>query len=201
MIKKFLLAALFVFPLVAFSNAYGFVPFGIGWKDGVATYWVNPDNDSGVSEDAVIESIMGGADAWAGLDAQFNFCFQDTTTRRTISRNGFNDIFFRNRDAGGAIAATRIWNFGSQFVEFDIEFFEARFQFFGINDSCSGNGFYIWYIAMHELGHGLGLGHPSDPTAIMFARARRCDPRTELEQDDIDGVQYIYGVGDPPGCN
>lgn len=200
MLRKYVLVGLFLVPFVALSNAYAFVTFGISWPNNAAGYWVNPRNDSGVSDAAVLESMNGAADAWGTVGAGFNYCYQGTTTRSVVALNGFNDIFFRNQEQGGVIAVTQFWRSGPDYVEFDIVFFEGRFQFFGINDGCAG-GFYIWYIAMHELGHGLGLGHPPDPTAIMYATASRCDGRTALELDDIAGVQFLYGIGDVPGCN
>ncbi len=201
MIKKHLLVGLFILPLIGFSQAYGFVWFGFSWPDGVSTYWVNTRNSSGVPDADVIQSMNGAADAWAAVGASFNHCYQGTTTRSVVALNGFNDLFFSDETMSSVIAATYIWYNGPEYVEFDIKFFEGQFRFFGPYDTCAGSGnFYIWYIAMHELGHGLALGHPSDPNAIMYASARSCDPRTALEQDDIDGVNYIYGSGVPPGC-
>ncbi len=51
-------------------------------------------------------------------------------------------------------------------------------------------------IAIHELGHCLGLNHSADPTAIMFASTLDGSPASErvLAPDDIAGLQAIYGV-------
>ncbi|MBI1748005.1 MAG: matrixin family metalloprotease [Acidobacteria bacterium] len=194
----------FVVCFLAYSaDLYAWRPLSTSrptWPDGTVPFYVNPANDSGVPDDAVIESMVGGTDAWGYVGAGFNFCYQGTTTRRTIARDGFNDVFFRNETMGGAIAATYPWTQGGTYREFDIKFFEGSFQFFGISDACSGNGFYIWYIAMHEFGHGLGLGHSQFTNAVMYASARRCDSRVELESDDVDGVVALYGPGDGPGC-
>lgn len=51
-------------------------------------------------------------------------------------------------------------------------------------------------VAAHEIGHTLGLAHSSDPNALMFASY--AGPRRFLGQDDIEGVQAIYGVGSAP---
>lgn len=47
-------------------------------------------------------------------------------------------------------------------------------------------------VALHELGHTLGLGHSNDPFAVMFPffMVRR----RSLGQDDIAGIQSIYGA-------
>jgi hypothetical protein len=56
-------------------------------------------------------------------------------------------------------------------------------------------------VALHEIGHVLGLGHSRDPRAIMFASYT--GPRRSLSPDDIAGVQELYGVdstAEPPSA-
>jgi acylphosphatase len=47
-------------------------------------------------------------------------------------------------------------------------------------------------VALHELGHGLGLNHSADTSAVMFAFYG--GPRRELTTDDIEGIRSIYGA-------
>ncbi|WP_111765745.1 matrixin family metalloprotease [Nakamurella deserti] len=47
-------------------------------------------------------------------------------------------------------------------------------------------------VALHELGHGLGLNHSADPDAVMYAYYG--GPRRELRADDIAGIRSIYGA-------
>lgn len=62
-------------------------------------------------------------------------------------------------------------------------------------DSETGN-VDLLTVAAHEIGHTLGLAHSSDPSALMFASYR--GPRRFLGDDDISGIQAIYGVGNAP---
>jgi hypothetical protein len=51
-------------------------------------------------------------------------------------------------------------------------------------------------VAAHEIGHTLGLAHSNDPDALMFPSYS--GPRRFLGDDDIAGVQSLYGVASAP---
>jgi len=51
-------------------------------------------------------------------------------------------------------------------------------------------------VAAHEIGHTLGLAHSNDPDALMFPSYS--GPHRFLGNDDIAGVQSIYGVASAP---
>ncbi|XP_057493626.1 metalloendoproteinase 2-MMP-like [Actinidia eriantha] len=48
-------------------------------------------------------------------------------------------------------------------------------------------------VAVHEIGHLLGLGHSSVEEAIMYPTISTGSRRVELASDDIQGIQYLYG--------
>ncbi|MCP4249819.1 MAG: matrixin family metalloprotease [bacterium] len=50
--------------------------------------------------------------------------------------------------------------------------------------------------AIHELGHGLGLGHSEDPEAMMYPSYDPTSPTLALNADDITGIQSLYGARD-----
>ena len=49
-------------------------------------------------------------------------------------------------------------------------------------------------VAVHEIGHLLGLGHSSVEEAIMFPTITSGTRRVELAADDVAGVQLLYGA-------
>jgi len=56
---------------------------------------------------------------------------------------------------------------------------------------CTGTN--LLQVAIHELGHSLGLGHSDVKESIMapFYRGYKLD--VTLHQDDLDGIRYLYG--------
>lgn len=54
------------------------------------------------------------------------------------------------------------------------------------------SGFDIFWVALHEIGHALGLGHETTETSVMGPYYDLT--LASLQADDIAGIQYIYGA-------
>ncbi|MDT7950223.1 MAG: carbohydrate-binding domain-containing protein [Acetobacteraceae bacterium] len=68
---------------------------------------------------------------------------------------------------------------------------------------ADGSGNYVYagtsatlkQVAMHEIGHALGLGHASDPQAVMYYMAGAGNQ--SLDATDVAGIQALYGAPAP----
>ncbi|KAI7998422.1 Metalloendoproteinase 3-MMP [Camellia lanceoleosa] len=62
-----------------------------------------------------------------------------------------------------------------------------------IGDSTAASAVDLESVAVHEIGHLLGLGHSSIESAIMYPSISSATRKVELVSDDIQGIQSLYG--------
>jgi len=53
-------------------------------------------------------------------------------------------------------------------------------------------------VALHEMGHMLGLGHTGDPNAVMYPSY--FGPKRNLRSDDLGGVCFLYPAWEGPAA-
>ncbi|MBW2981431.1 matrixin family metalloprotease [Candidatus Woesearchaeota archaeon] len=184
------------------DSCYSFLAKGVEWKTLPVSYYVNPSNPYGLSEEFVTNTIAVSAGTWddATSSELFNnaYAVDYSADYDETAPDGRNEISF-GADDPGTIAVTIIWGYFSgppksrQIVEFDIRF----------------NTYYPWgdaaldpsvmdlqNIAVHELGHGVGLGDQyetacSEVTMYGYGDYGETKKRT-LELPDITGLQEMY---------
>ncbi len=152
------------------------------------------DGDGGVS--AVVNAINSNQ-AWNGAGSGNVVNAQAGNTSNFTLGDGTPMLRFDdpiNVCTGSCLAATFTGYYsGSTIFDADIVTNDNYdFTTPGESDGCS-NEFYIDGIQVHEIGHGLGLGHSNVSGATMYPSVSSCNngPVT-IAQDDADGINALY---------
>ncbi len=148
-------------------------------------------------------SAQNAAQTWNALlgSIQYQVTF---ATGTPVDKNQINEMAFASNVFGksfgeNTLAVATTWRSGNTRTEGDIIFNSARTW-----DSYAGGTrpgvVDLRRVALHELGHNLGLDHPDEALppqnvgAVMNSRISSLDT---LTMDDITGAQNLYG---PPGA-
>lgn len=184
---------------------------GHRWAGSAATYYgrdthvpylVNLDScaSMGLDQSRVLADIQTAASAWhEQTNADFEWVYSGLTDRVGLSVDGQNTVSCMPGWTG--YLSNVQWHYGANgyLDDFDIQIWVGPVPWFTSDQSCA-QGTYILDILIHEFGHGLVLGHSTDPNATMYSPANYCDtyPRT-LYTDDINAIEAIYGMRGPSG--
>jgi hypothetical protein len=143
----------------------------LGAAGGTVTWAV----DDSISQ-AEMQSINAAFAEWSEVA---NIQFQQ------VASTAESDIDFANSaldGAGNVLGVTGFSYTGGQLQSADIKFDSG--------DNLSGSDFSL--VAIHEIGHAIGLGHFNDDPAVMNSTANF--DLTGLAQSDIDGIVALYGA-------
>jgi len=180
------------------------------------SYWVNgPSWPSGIvpvqielgASPALIDGCADWSCSAAGAISRWNL-FMGRIQLQAVERssqtkgelNGRNDVFFAADMYGKAfgqdtLALTTWWFRDDKLVEADIGFNSSKKWDSYRGATKPGAVYDLRRVALHELGHVLGLGHPNDHGQFVVAMMNGTIGNLDsLTVDDIEGIQAIYGA-------
>jgi hypothetical protein len=183
--------------LLTDAQSSGYTTTGLIWD--VLPVWVNY-NGSGrpsyLSESTARNQLTQAMQTWTDV-ATSSFAFADggdtircpSLVKECPGRqffDGYNDVGWIDISDPSVLGVT--W-YSTTIDEFDMAIDNRNFTWSTTCTNVSGQ-FDLQTVYLHELGHGLGLGHSSDTQAVMYAyyTGAHC----QLAQDDVDGVSALY---------
>lgn len=173
------------------------------WNDGVITTYIQLGASPALIDGCPDWSCSASSamDSWNARLGRVQFRPVPNATQGQGELNNRNDMFFGTKvydhEFGENTLALAVWWYrGSQIVEGDIGFNSAKTWNSYRGNQRPGQVYDLRRVAIHELGHVLGLGHPDDHgqsvTALMNSHIGNLD---DLAADDISGGQAMYGGG------
>lgn len=202
---------LIVIVLIAFlwsslAHSFSYVPCKgrpQHYKGGVANMYISTSSfPAGSVADSRLQRAMWHWNNVRGSSFKFQFG-RDTDGLHRLG-NGYNEIYLDNDLPGNFVAATRLryqcyWAFGWRYgiLETDIEFNLQSWNTDSINYDSPVSPDSFEGVALHELGHALGLGHENRTLATMNERTPNGGPIGHAKvwdvlPDDRNGVRFLY---------
>jgi len=167
---------------------------GSTWKKNHLTWRLTNNNNDGLSRNQVRTELYKAFSIW---QAHTNMSFTEINQgvadiMITFLRGGHNDPY--PFDGNGGTIAHAFYPHTNRGISGDVHFDDDEKFVLG----WKGGRNLLW-VAVHEIGHSLGLEHSGVYQAIMYPWYKGYQGETiKLANDDIAGIQNLYGARGKP---
>lgn len=171
------------------------------WRGGPPSWYLNEDGSRTLEFDQVEAILQGAFTAWSEpCCSGFTSRYGGKSKLRLHAPVRENVIMFEGTkwppeagDSRGTIGATLAWsNDRCAIIAMLIIFNEIDYTFHSTDQDLERMDVDLRWVAAHEVGHWLGLGHSEDPGATMRIKYTSDLPYEGIYADDVAGVCAIY---------
>lgn len=200
------------------SSCYGFLASGAKWKT-LEPWIVNTSNSRSLSSTSVFSSLDASIAEWEdaadgavdGVEG-YDILGSGSTTGETLVANtgspdDKNEVYFADIGSDGAIGVTIVWGYfrgnpaWRELIEWDQIYDDVDFDWSEdcTAEDCTSEGnkkMDFPNIAIHELGHSVGLDDLYDEKCsemTMYGYGAYGETKkSDLEDGDINGISELY---------
>jgi len=170
----------------------------VKWFTPSATYLVNPTGGPANTLSAIQASMQTWTDV---IPSVFTFVYGGTSSSTSCANyNGINLVCFGSMGLTGTLAQNSFWYYtvSGQIIESDVKF---NTDYLWATDG-SASAYDVQNVGTHEFGHSLSLAdlyNTGDSEKTMYGYAATGETKKRsLDQDDINGISYLYPDTTPP---
>lgn len=169
---------------------YSFFPGEPRWPEGTEelTYAFDPDENF---DNATKQVFANAFNRWAEVTT---ISFSEATSYEAADlKIGFYSGDHGDGEPFDGVLGTLAHSFSPTDGRFHLDEAEDWVVSGDVTESSDSNAVDLESVAVHEIGHLLGLGHSSVEEAIMYPTISSKTRKVELAEDDVEGIQSLYG--------
>lgn len=172
------------------GNAYAYSAIGQSQdvpKAGIPDKPISVSTTTAVN-DAQVASIVDAMTNWnlIGMGDLYQYAGAVDASEKDVAHDGRNIVSMANLPCF-QLARTIVWGASNQsrINEMDIMINQ------NVNFDLTNDGYDLGTIALHELGHGLGLGHSYEEIDVMYPILKPCQQRRTVNRSEREGLSYL----------
>ncbi|UCH88088.1 MAG: matrixin family metalloprotease [Thermoplasmata archaeon] len=187
-------------------DCYGFLSKGMKWRSLPIDLYIDDNVPAEIDYEDFYNAVVGAAGEWDShtndnIFGNYHPIDDGTWDDTSAELDDRNEILFGDYPTSGVIAVCITWGYytgppsSRAIIEFDIMF---DIDFTWGDGEANPNVMDLLNIAVHEIGHGLGLEDQYDDAcseATMYGYSGEGDIHArDLWTADITGIQQLYGA-------